>query len=69
MKVPLIYTLRDTLNSVTLSRHLTAQGAVTAMRRHLESLKEKHGQAARLPYAIERSDGQDISQEIESLSK
>jgi hypothetical protein len=63
------YILKDTLNEITLSRHLHLADAIRAQEKHLAALKAKHGEAARLPYSIEHSEGKDISQEIQQLTR
>lgn len=59
-----VYTLKDTFNDVTISRHHTALAAVKAQRAHLRALKARNGQNAYLTYETTRSDGADISEEL-----
>lgn len=54
-----MYTLTDTFNGVTISRHRTLERAVEAERRHLAAVRKANGKNSYLTYSITR-DGEAI---------
>jgi hypothetical protein len=57
-----MYTLIDTFNNYTISRHRTLEAAIRAQRRHLSAVRRANGPNSYLTYEItlngERIDGE-----------
>lgn len=54
-----MYTLTDTFNGVTISRHRTLERAIQAERRHLAAVRRANGKNSYLTYSITR-DGETV---------
>jgi hypothetical protein len=65
-KVDMKYTLTDTFNNWTISRHRTIAAAIAAETRHLKAVKRANGASSYLTYEITSSTGEDIRSEVES---
>lgn len=50
-----MYTLTDTFNGVTISRHRTLERAIQAERRHLAAVRRANGPNSYLTYSITRN--------------
>ena len=50
-----MYTLTDTFNGYTISRHRTLEAAIRAQRRHLAAVRRANGSNSYLTYEITRN--------------
>jgi hypothetical protein len=50
-----MYTLTDTFNGCTISRHRTLEAAIRAQRRHLAAVRRANGSNSYLTYDITRN--------------
>lgn len=61
-----MFTLHDTFNDRTVSRHRTIDAAVSAMHKHDRGVKRANGPTAYIPIVILDADGQRVdSDDIE----
>lgn len=52
-----MFTLTDTFNNVTISRHHTLIAAVRAKRKHARAILRRNGHGSYVPYEITGQDG------------